>query len=1112
MNTEQINVIEGLSASTQKAEIEGKLYAVKIFNACDAETADTLAKKLRERVGGDFEVFTQNQIVCAARPFITGTPFSIGENLAPVEALEIICEIAACVDGRVHGDLKPENIIRDENGALVATDFGARTFYRVVDENFGSGLEYLAPEQISGEPDTGSDIYALGILLGKMLCGKTPFDGKSEDSLINEKQRGSTDWGRLDADIPEVVRAVVEKASATDCNARYLTIAEFIEACKEANSALGNAPAASHTCDDENVDDGEDRHDPIPPSDKRFCFVGHTGAGKTVIAAGIYSTFSREKGLSVEAADEPTAQLANNFKTIIETGSWPPATIGAPQKLHFRIAHGRDSAELHFDEYMGERVKNPETFVRDILHEPDGVLLLMNPGSVQFQMKKDGTDTPQELALRRNESQSNLKSIIDYLFKLPKRPSIALVITASDRLKTDLRDFAPEFSRYVEEIEVALDARDKKWWRRFDISVCGELEDQTKPHLNPQGIAEPFLWLLNRHNLRERNSFLAKCAKITAGTLCAAALVSAAWWCVDTYRANAPERELRFCLAAALGKNKTEDLNALKEQLVAVRRKFCEAGNHIAENRGERIASCAEECTPFFLFPGRRRVFSENIREVEVAIDDAQANYIEQLLKDALEDATESKCRAVSDADASWSPLQPDIEARRSELADRIKNEIPPARERRLFADFTEESEAVAKNPSGGSGGLFASVSAFLKETSSLSKDERAKLENELTSKLHFAQKCVFDYDVKALLKKINFVDEKDLTKTTGVLEEWKAFDGAEYLGVGAEHVSEQKTILKDAVKKKTFAGLDLRLDELRKARMKSDAPLSNDAKKKYLGAVDEWLTKTKEHLPDELVRELSNHAKDAKAKQELGWKKYCETVTNKFISEMEGLDVLDMLNELKGWYLEHSGNPYVENAGAFVLGKVKGMFSEMCENWGNTEREYTRLKELCKAVRASPSETIKKSKFCNFAKAYIAWLENYSRDITVVDGKIKEQGVNKWNNYYYIVSMEVRVGSTKVSWDEKSPVLESGWYKYPKTQKTFTLEKPWDECVLILERMDDATTINTVQKPRSYSWSDPGMYPKGKHEIEWGDFILNVEVYGKTLDDIIAETLLPSK
>lgn len=1045
MNIEQINVIEGLSASTQKAEIEGKLYAVKIFNACDAEAADTLAKKLRERVGGDFEVFTQNQTVCAARPFITGTPFSIGENLAPVEALEIICEIAACVDGRVHGDLKPENIIRDENGVLVATDFGARTFYRVVDENFGSGLEYLAPEQISGEPDTGSDIYALGILLGKMLCGKTPFDGKSEDSLINEKQRGSTDWGRLDADIPEVVRAVVEKASATDCNARYLTISEFIEACKEANSALGNAPAAIQPCDDENVAEGEDRHDPIPPSDKRFCFVGHTGAGKTVIAAGIYSTFSREKGLSVEAADEPTAQLANNFKTIIETGSWPPATIGAPQKLHFRIAHGRDSAELHFDEYMGERVKNPETFVRDILHEPDGVLLLMNPGSVQFQMKKDGTDTPQELALRRNESQSNLKSIIDYLFKLPKRPSIALVITASDRLKTDLRDFAPEFSRYVEEIEVALDARDKKWWRRFDISVCGELEDQTKPHLNPQGIAEPFLWLLNRHNLRERNSFLAKCAKITAGTLCAAALVSAAWWCVDTYRANAPERELRFCLAAALGKNKTEDLNALKEQLVAVRRKFCEAGNHIAENRGERIASCSEECTPFFLFPGRRRVFSENIREVEVAIDDAQANYIEQLLKDALEDATESKCRAVRDAAASWSPLQPDIEPRRSELTDRIKNEIPPAR---------------------------------------------------------------FDYDVKALLKKINFVDAKDLTKTTGVLAEWKAFDGAEYLGVDAEHVSEQKNILKDAVKKKTFAGLDLRLDELRKAWMKSDAPPSDG----YTKAVKEWLTKTKEHLPDELVLEQGKREGDSIVRLKSDWKKYCEDVTNKFISEMNGRDVFDMLNELKTWYLEHSGNPYVENAGAFVLGKVKGELSEMFGKWENTKEEYQRLKELCNAVRASPSETINKSKFCNFAKAYIAWLENYSRRITVVDGKIKEQGVNKWNNYYYIVSMKAWVDSTVSSWDEKSPMLESGWYKYPQTQKTFTLKKPWDECVLILERMDDATIINTVQEPLFYRWSDLGRYPKGKHEVKWDDFILNVEVYGKTLHDIINETLLLSK
>ncbi len=112
--------------------------------------------------------------------------------LAPHDAAELVAKLADAMEhahraGVIHRDLKPGNILFDENGEPKITDFGLA---KKVGENdshtrtvsvMGS-LGYMSPEQASGrtrEATPAVDLYALGAILYRLLTGKTPFEGSS---------------------------------------------------------------------------------------------------------------------------------------------------------------------------------------------------------------------------------------------------------------------------------------------------------------------------------------------------------------------------------------------------------------------------------------------------------------------------------------------------------------------------------------------------------------------------------------------------------------------------------------------------------------------------------------------------------------------------------------------------------------------------------------------------------------------------------------------------------------------------------------------------------------------------------------------------------------------
>ena len=126
-----------------------------------------------------------------------------GERLSPSQALVIGLEAARALDhahrrGLVHRDIKPDNLLFDEDGRVRIADFGlaralAEASVTEPDGAFVGTARYASPEQAIGETlTTASDIYSLALVLGEAIEGNLPFD--ADTSLGTLMARTATDY------------------------------------------------------------------------------------------------------------------------------------------------------------------------------------------------------------------------------------------------------------------------------------------------------------------------------------------------------------------------------------------------------------------------------------------------------------------------------------------------------------------------------------------------------------------------------------------------------------------------------------------------------------------------------------------------------------------------------------------------------------------------------------------------------------------------------------------------------------------------------------------------------------------------------------------------------
>lgn len=135
----------------------------------------------------------------------------------------------------IHRDIKPQNILMDENGDVKITDFGiAMTLSATALTQTNSVLgtvHYLSPEQARGSGATHkSDIYALGIVLYELLTGELPFSGESAVAIALMHLQSQTPSVReIDASIPQSLENVVLRATAKDPFNRYASVEAMYE-------------------------------------------------------------------------------------------------------------------------------------------------------------------------------------------------------------------------------------------------------------------------------------------------------------------------------------------------------------------------------------------------------------------------------------------------------------------------------------------------------------------------------------------------------------------------------------------------------------------------------------------------------------------------------------------------------------------------------------------------------------------------------------------------------------------------------------------------------------------------------------------------------------------
>ncbi|HEX3270361.1 MAG TPA: serine/threonine-protein kinase [Ktedonobacterales bacterium] len=173
------------------------------------------------------------------------------QRLEMAEAVRLVSEVGSALaiahaQGLVHRDVKPGNILLDQDGKAFLCDFGVACKAKVTDDAdtltlAGSGLPvgtplYMAPEQLRGdELDHRADIYALGVVLYQALTGRTPHSG---NSLIAIATAALTNPiippSALNPAVSAPVERVILRALSRRPEDRYPNVARFVEALQAA--------------------------------------------------------------------------------------------------------------------------------------------------------------------------------------------------------------------------------------------------------------------------------------------------------------------------------------------------------------------------------------------------------------------------------------------------------------------------------------------------------------------------------------------------------------------------------------------------------------------------------------------------------------------------------------------------------------------------------------------------------------------------------------------------------------------------------------------------------------------------------------------------------------
>ena len=236
----------------------GRRAALKLISNAGA-TPDSKARFAREARAAStlnhpnivtiYEYGSEDSLDFIAMEYLEGVSLSavLKQRQTPLPTLlsyarQIASALAkAHAHGIVHRDLKPGNVIVTPDGAAKVLDFGLAKYESHGDETLTAPLTqvgavlgtpaYMSPEQAMGEPaDARADVFAFGVILYEMVCGKRPFHGASTlETLRQIVNREPDPVTTVNPAADPDLAAAIHRCLAKDKDARFPSMAEVLE-------------------------------------------------------------------------------------------------------------------------------------------------------------------------------------------------------------------------------------------------------------------------------------------------------------------------------------------------------------------------------------------------------------------------------------------------------------------------------------------------------------------------------------------------------------------------------------------------------------------------------------------------------------------------------------------------------------------------------------------------------------------------------------------------------------------------------------------------------------------------------------------------------------------
>lgn len=292
----------------KEAEALAKLSESNIVNVLDVGSEDDIEYFVMEFVDGK----TLKDIIRYHGKFSYQTAIKVGLQIA--KGLE-----CAHKNNIVHRDVKPQNILVNEEGEVKITDFGiakSTTSSTITNtQTIVGSAHYFSPEQAKGSfVDCRSDIYSLGVVLYEMVTGVLPFEGESPVTIaLKHIQDMPIAPKNLNKSIPESLNRIILKCMEKDASARYKSMKELSldlqkvqenpdTLIQESQSKIGDDRTivmpvinensksfnkVSKSLEDEYYEEDEDEEEEEDEDDKSV--IGTTKNKKKLITGGVVS-------------------------------------------------------------------------------------------------------------------------------------------------------------------------------------------------------------------------------------------------------------------------------------------------------------------------------------------------------------------------------------------------------------------------------------------------------------------------------------------------------------------------------------------------------------------------------------------------------------------------------------------------------------------------------------------------------------------------------------------------------------------------------------------------------------------------------------------------------